>query len=73
MSAVLGAAGVAGAISTGVILVEDGLQIVSQIIAAIQAARASGSLTISAAVLSANVQARNDAQKKLDADLAKGV
>jgi len=58
--------------AANVILVEDGLQIVAQIIAAIQSARASGSGTIDASVLLADVSARNAAQVQLDKDIASG-
>ena len=56
--------------AASVILIEDGLQIVANIIAAIQAARVSGSTTIDASVLSADVDARNAAQTQLDKDIA---
>ena len=56
--------------AASVILIEDGLQIVANIVAAIQAARVSGSTTIDASVLSADVDARNAAQTQLDKDIA---
>ena len=65
-------AAILSSIPGAVILVEDGLQIVANIIAAIQAARKSGSATIPADVLAADVKSRDDALAQLDKDLAAG-
>lgn len=60
----------AALIGASPILIEDGLQIIAQIVQAIQQAQASGSKTIDPSVLLADVTARNSAQAQLDKDIA---
>lgn len=62
----------AAAIVADAVLVEDALTIVQQIISAVQAARASGSVAIDPATWAAAVKIRDAGLAQLDTDAAGG-